>query len=281
MVLASLARSVLTAIAPTPVRAVRVFVAANIAFLGLDIYIAHLANEFAHRTEWAPIVFSAVATPLLVPGALGSTRPVARHLDRVVGLASIVVGVLGMVFHLESGFFEKQTLHDLVYAAPFVAPLSYVGVGLLGLLVHSADAGTPRLGPWVILLALGGFVGNFVLSVLDHAQNGFFHVTEWIPVASAAYAITFLIAFVARPSSVLVRACVVVLGLQVAVALGGAALHVNANLHASAMTSFRDRFVFGAPAFAPLLFANLAVLALIGLWASPTQPQSPGLKTIG
>jgi hypothetical protein len=266
-VVLDLARRVVAATVPTPVRAVRVFVAANIAFLGLDIYIAHLANEFAHRTEWAPVVFSAVATPLLVPGALGSTRRVVRHVDRFLGVAAIVVGVLGMVFHLQSGFFERETLHDLVYAAPFVAPLSYVGVGLLLLLVHSEDASTPRFGRWVVVLALGGFAGNFALSVLDHAQNGFFHATEWIPVAAAAYAVAFLGAAVARPSSALLRACVVVMVVEVAVGLVGAALHVSANLHDPVMSSFRDRFVFGAPAFAPLLFANLALLAFIGLWA--------------
>lgn len=66
----------------------------------------------------------------------------------------------------------------------------------------------------------------------------------------------------------LLRGCVVVMILQMAVGLIGAAFHVDANLGHSAMSSFRDRFVFGAPAFAPLLFANLALLALIGLWAT-------------
>ncbi len=30
--------------------------------------------------------------------------------------------------------------------------------------------------------------------------------------------------------------------------------------------SIRDNFIYGAPVFAPLLFANLAILALIGIW---------------
>lgn len=254
---------------PTPVRAVRMFVAANIGFLGLDIVIAHLANDFARPMEWAPIVFSAVATPLLLPGALGSTRSVLRSVERLVAFGAIVVGVLGMVFHLESGFFEQQTLHDLVYSAPFVAPLSYVGVGLLSLLVHTDDATTPSFGGWVLALALGGFVGNLGLSLLDHAQNGFFRPTEWIPVAGAAYGAAFLAVVVAKapsPPSSLVRACMVVMVLEMLVGGVGAALHVQANLR-SAMATTRDRFVFGAPAFAPLLFANLALLALIGLWA--------------
>ena len=46
---------------------------------------------------------------------------------------------------------------------------------------------------WVIFLALGGFFGNFVLSLTDHASNGFFAKTEWIPVISSALATGFLI----------------------------------------------------------------------------------------
>lgn len=268
--LADLARRVLRAVAPTPLRAVRVFVAANIGFLGVDIVIAHVANDFARRMEWAPVIFSAVATPLLLPGAFGSARPVLRHVERLVAFGAIVVGVLGMIFHLESGFFENQTLRDLVYSAPFVAPLSYVGVGLLGLLVHSEDATTPQFGGWVLLLALGGFVGNLGLSLVDHAQNAFFRPTEWIPVAAAAYAVAFLLLAVAKAPALtapFARACVAVMSVEMVVGLLGAALHVDANVHHSAMSSVRDRFVFGAPAFAPLLFANLALLAIVGLWA--------------
>ena len=262
----------LRALAPTPERAVRLFVAANIGFLGVDIVLAHLANEFARKIEWAPVVFSAVATPLLLPGAFGSARAIFRHVDRIVALGAIVLGVTGMVLHLESRFFAAATLHDLVYSAPFVAPVSYVGVGLLLLLVHSEDASTATFGPWILFLALGGFVGNLALSLLDHAQNGFFHASEWIPVAAAAYAVAFLaLCLVHAPgktSRELFRACVVVMAGEILVGLVGAALHAEANLRHSAMTTMRDWFVFGAPAFAPLLFANLALLSLLGLWAT-------------
>lgn len=278
----------LRAVVPDPLRATRMFVAANMAFLGLDILIAHLANEFAERVEWAPVVFSAIATPLLVPGAVGSPRSAVRHVDRAVGIAAIVVGVLGMVFHLRSSFFAQQTLHALVYSAPFVAPLSYVGVGLLLLLVHTEDATSPRLGSWILFLALGGFVGNFALSLLDHAQNGFFHVTEWIPVVAAAYAIGFVAVAVAtsRPMPrLLLRGTVAAMVLQMGIGVLGAALHVHANAHHASMTSLRDRYVFGAPAFAPLLFANIALLALIGLWAlvsSEGAPRpAPGMPATG
>ncbi|MDB4945924.1 MAG: hypothetical protein JWP97_5458 [Labilithrix sp.] len=251
----------------TPWRAAQLFAASNVAFLGVDIALAHLANDFARRAEWAPLYFSFAATLLLLPGALGFADRLAPTLDRIAGYGSIAVGTVGMIYHLQSGFFAAQTLHDLVYSAPFVAPVAYVGVGLLIVLLRSAEASQPTFGPWLIVLALGGFIGNFALSLLDHAQNGFFHVTEWIPVASAAFAIGFLVVALASPGAIPLRVQLVVMAMQVAVGMAGFVLHVLADVHRPA-AAVVDRFVFGAPAFAPMLFADLATLGAIGLWAS-------------
>lgn len=187
---------------------------------------AHLANELARRVEWAPIVFSAIATPLLVPVALGSERAVFRHVDRLVAIGASPVGVAGMILHHESGFCEKQTLHDLVYSAPFVAPVSYVGVGLLLLLVRSPDADGSAFGPWILALTLVRAPGM---------------------------------------ARAIMRACTVVMILE-----------VGEPRSAPRDDVARDRFVFGAPAFAPLLFANAALLAVIGLGACRrSAPETP------
>jgi hypothetical protein len=251
----------------TPARCVEVFVFANLAFLGLDIAIAHAENRFERRAEWAPVVFSAVATVLLVPTAFGARGRVFRVLDVAVGLGAIAVGLAGMIFHLQSAFFEEQTLANLVYSAPFVAPLAYVGVGLLLLLVRLERAGSPEVAWWTLCLALGGFVGNFGLSLLDHAQNGFFRWTEWIPVVVAAFGTAFLFVAWVRPERAVVRVTYAVLALAAATGVLGFALHVAADWRRPA-AHLEDRFVHGAPPFAPLLFANLALLAALGLWAS-------------
>ena len=75
---------------------------------------------------------------------------------------------------------------------PFAAPLAYTGLGLLLLLDRMVDAADLDWARWVVLLALGGFVGNFVLTLADHAQNGFFHPSEWIGVVAGAVAGGFL-----------------------------------------------------------------------------------------
>jgi hypothetical protein len=119
---------------------------------------------------------------------------------------------------------------------------------------------------WVLLLGLGGVVGNFVFSLTDHAQNGFFHKTEWIPVASSALAVGFLVTIYITPvTRRFLALCGIVLLIQAAVGLLGFFLHNRANLHGPSPKAL-DNFVFGAPALAPMLFPNLALLCGIGLW---------------
>ena len=120
---------------------------------------------------------------------------------------------------------------------------------------------------WVLLLALGGFFGNFVFSLTDHAQNGFFHATEWIPVVSSAFAVGFLLApFLVPVGRGFLRLCAGVLAVQALVGVAGFVLHVSADLREPGTTLF-ERVLAGAPPMAPLLFPNLVVLGLIALWA--------------
>jgi hypothetical protein len=171
------------------------------------------------------------------------------------------------VFHLRSHFFETQTLQNLVYTAPFAAPLAYTGLGLVLILNRTVSDRLLDWSRWIVLLAMGGFVGNFVLSLADHAQNDFFAPGEWIPVVSAALAVGFLLVVALRPHDARLRhGTWAVMGLQMIVGLIGFGLHVSANLSRPGTTLW-EQFVYGAPAMAPMLFADLAILALLGLWA--------------
>jgi hypothetical protein len=292
-----------------PVAYAELFALANLAFLGVDIALAHAVNQFRHPGEWLPLYYSAGATVVLLlsqllcgyrPGpdwsvGLGCPRPIRRRLagwlGALVGWSAIFLGVMGLIFHLKSQFFELQTLKSLVYAAPFAAPLAYTGIGLLILLNRMVDARSPEWGWWVVVLAMFGFAGNFVLCLTDHAQNGFFHVTEWIGVIAAAYTMAALVAVMVEPESKPVRWFAgAVLGAAGAVGLLGAALHLMGNLQVDsvgevyrliasgawreplASGSVPGAFLYGAPSFAPLLFTNLAVLAAIGLVSMPHVP---------
>jgi hypothetical protein len=263
-----------------PLAWAELFAVSNLAFLAVDIALAHSANAFENPAEWIPVFFSAAVTPLLMfamllgggpepslAGQFAGRRRLARWLGLLAGWCSIAVGVAGLIWHLDSDFFQAMTLKNLVYTAPFSAPLAYTGLGLLLILNRMLDARTVDWARWVGLLAAGGFAGNFVLCLADHAQNGFFLWSEWTGVVAGAVAFGFLIAVVVVPDNrPLIGLCALIMLAQVVVALVGFVLHGWGNLGASS-PSMTNRFVYGAPIFAPLLFADLALLAVLGLWA--------------
>jgi hypothetical protein len=268
----------------SPLLWVEWFLVANIAFLAVDVFLAHAVNAFEHRAEWIPVFFSVAATFLLLLAMLvGGSNPalagrqgtgavrwrqrLARGIGLVVGWGSILVGIAGLLWHLDGDFFQQQTIKNLVYTAPFAAPLAYTGLGLLLILDRMVDAQSLEWSRWVILLAAGGFGGNFVLSLADHAQNGFFYPSEWIGVVAAAVACGFLLALVAVPDNPsLVAMNLALMVIEMVVGLVGFYLHGRGNLSHQA-GSLWDRFIYGAPIFAPLLFADLALLAVLGCWA--------------
>lgn len=259
-----------------PVLLLELFVVVNYAFLVADAWLAHAFNAFARDVEWVPVVFSAVAA--LVLGAnlalarrrSGEGRAFLRGGGRVAGFlvggASIVVGVAGLVFHLESHFFRELTLRSLVYSAPFAAPLAFAGLGFLVLLNRMVPPEGREWAAWILLLACGGFLGNFALSLADHAQNGFFHATEWIPVAVAALATSHLLVLLLRtPGQGFLRVCWGILGLSALTGALGFWFHLQPVLE-EAGRPLAQRVVYGAPIFAPLLFPNLSLLAALGVW---------------
>ena len=246
------------------------FVLANFAFLVADVFLAHSVNSFRHHAEWIPFVFSAAATILLIPVAAREDWAIrgsyTRRAGLVVGLASVAVGIAGVTYHLQSQFFSQWTIRSLVYTAPFAAPLAYSGLGFLLLLNRMVPSDSEEWDRWVVFLALCGFLGVFVLALCDHAQNGFFHASEWWPVIASALAVGFLAVALFETRAAFLGACFGVLALGAAVGLAGFFLHVEADVNGLSSSLF-ENFVHGAPAFAPLLFIDLGLLAVIGLSA--------------
>ena len=163
------------------------FLVANVAFLAVDIYSGARGQRLrATGPNGSRSAFSMAGTLLLlgamaiggalpaIPGAPVSRprcKQAARAIGLLVGWGSIVVGIAGLLWHLNAQFFQEQTLKNLVYTAPFAVPLAYTGLGLLLILDRMVDDRTLEWSRWVILLAAGGFAGNFVLSLADHAKR--------------------------------------------------------------------------------------------------------------
>ncbi len=250
---------------------IELFVTTNLAILAADIYIAHSVNHFRKAAEYIPLYFS-IGAPVVLAVTIvlrWMWRVLApwRDIGYLVGWLSVLVGLGGVLYHLESRFFLDRTLKSLTYAAPFAAPLSYTGLGFLLLMNRMVGARTAEWARWVIFLSLGGFFGNFVLSLTDHASNGFFAKTEWIPVISSALATGFLIVpLVLTVTRRFMDVCLIVMLTQALVGVLGFWFHIQANLVGPGSSLF-DRLVNGAPPMAPLLFPNLVGLALIGIWA--------------
>ena len=247
---------------------IEAFAILNIGFLTFDIFLAHSVNQFRNPAEYVPFFFSASAPVVLIVALwFRNGRPgIWKFLGYVVGWLAIVIGLTGVILHLQSQFFYERTLRSLTYSAPFAAPLAYTGLGFLLIMNRMVDSESIEWARWVLLFTLGGFVGNFTFSVADHAQNGFFFPLEWVPVAASALAIGFLaVPLIMQVSRVFIELCAALLLLEAAVGLWGFVLHTDANLHGPSVHAF-DNFVNGAPPMAPLLFPNLMVLGIIALW---------------
>ncbi len=237
---------------------VELFATANLGILAADIYIAHSVNQFAVKAEYIPLYFSVAAAAALglavVLGWVGHMRRTWRLTGTIIGWTAIIVGLVGVLYHLDCRFFAERTLKSITYAAPFAAPLSYAGLGFLLLLNRMVAPRTMDWARWIIFLAMGGFFGNFVLSLTDHAENGFFLHTEWIPVLSSAFAVGFLtVPLITRVTRRYLDFCLLVMLVQALVGLLGFWFHLRANLVEPGHTLF-EKLVNGAPPMAPLLF---------------------------
>jgi hypothetical protein len=247
---------------------VELFVLFNFAGLVVDIFLAHSENHFRRESEYVPLYFSIIATAVLavVLPLRKSVPAVWRDVGHLIGWSAVAVGLTGVILHLDSQFFYERTIRSLTYAAPFAAPLAYTGLGLLLIVNRLAGPDAIEWAQWVLLLAVGGFVGNFVFSLTDHAQNGFFNPVEWLPVLTSAFAIGFLLVpFMVRTDAAYLKLCALFLLVQAIVGLVGFGFHAASDLRQPAPTLF-EKILSGAPPMAPLLFPNLVVLALIALW---------------
>jgi len=251
-----------------PVLWVEGFVTLNVAFLTFDIFLAHSVNQFRRPAEYIPLIYSAIAPCVLVV-ALGQRRRrrvLWVTLGQLVGWSAILVGLAGVLLHLQSHFFLERTLRSLTYSAPFAAPLAYAGLGFLLVVNRMVDADSVEWAQWVVFFALGGFFGNFVFSLTDHAQNGFFRSVEWVPVVASAFAVGFLVVPLVTPvSKRFIELSAAILMLEAVVGVWGFLLHAGSNLRGPSIHMF-DNFIYGAAPIAPLLFPNLMLLGTIGLW---------------
>jgi len=265
-------------------------VALNLAFLGLDIYLAHAMNGTIRPYEMIPIVFGPVAgLILLLAGGISlRRRTTAILLAFAVLAASIVVGLLGAYFHIARAIppsgpgTPDVTLALLVFAPPILGPLTFSLVGVLGVIAATVedppDSGrmvVPGLFSWRVpfsktrqyCLWVGlGILATLLSSVLDHGRFNFENRWVWLPTLVGVFATVAMITygFLEKPGR---SDTLTVIGAMIAlivVGVIGFLLHLESGL-ATRNVIVPERFLRGAPILAPMLFADMGTLGLIAL----------------
>ncbi|HUN82517.1 MAG TPA: hypothetical protein VMV81_13515 [Phycisphaerae bacterium] len=273
------------------------FAAANLGFLSLDVAIAHSVNGFVPVYEWIPVFLPPVGA--ITAGWLGLSRQPSAGLKVahvLTMLASLLVGLLGLAFHLKAMIAPGGAIswNWIVFSAPVIAPLSFAGVGLVGLfgivdespqnpgvlsLMNAVTVKAPLSKTQHLLLFVGlGFAGAAATSFLDHAQYGY-RVYEWIPIILGIFATIVVLgrAFVRRSSRVddLIYLWTMIAAILVGVL--GFAFHLSHDLADSGALSLERMRAF-APIFAPFLFSDLGILGLlVVVETSEDPPEVPAI----
>jgi hypothetical protein len=263
-------------------------VAVNLIALGADTLLAHWIDRTIKVYEWIPIIHGPI-TGLFVLWFVFRPRPTRAEivLYLLVILSAVAVGVLGTAFHwqralLARGAASPGFLQWLIFAPPATAPLSFAGVGLLGLMatLHEEPRDSGRLTLWglvhlrapisktrLLLWIVGlGYAGATASAVLDHARRSFENPSVWIAVAAGIFAtvVTLGMANAREPSH---GDHVVHFWTQVvlaAVGILGLGMHLSADLSGTGELNL-ERLINHAPPFAPLLFTNLAFIGIISV----------------
>jgi len=268
-----------------------IFAAFNLAFLVVDVAIAHSINSFRPVYEWIPVIaaWPGVATCLaLAIQQQPSDR--LRLFHQAAMLLNIVVGVLGTVFHLRAVIPPTGgwAWAWIAFGAPVLAPLSFAGAALVGLVASWSEVPghpgflniTGRLqirAPlsrtqhllWFVAL---GFAGAALMSFQDHGQYGY-TLWEWIPIATGFFA-TFVVIGRAwnprhhKPDELTYLWTMI---LAIVVGIAGIAFHLSKDLADSGAVSLERMRAF-APIFAPGLFSDLGILGLIVALRETNEP---------
>ncbi len=281
--------------------AILLVAAVNQIFLGIDIYLAHLADQKIQPNEWIPVIFGPTAGALLLVAGLVALwrRTPAAILATVVFGASVVVGLLGIYFHLIRAALPagpityRLTTRLLVWGPPFLGPLMFVLVALFGISAawreDPPDSGRLRLfGTVRVRLPLRKVDVYFLLvgstamvatisAVFDHARTGWENANLWIPtvVGVLVSIICYAMAIVRRPRWGDLAIYVGAMGLMAVTGLLGVWFHFQDNVTSRGLI-VAERFIRGAPIMAPLLYANVALFGIAVLFRPPTVAPTPG-----
>jgi hypothetical protein len=269
-------------------QAMLLMLALNELLLGVETYLAHIISGTIMPKEWIPIIFGPTAgIALLLTGLMAiHRRTLATVIASLIYLLSIVVGLLGVYFHLIRAvlpfapFAESVSIPLFVWAPPILGPLTFALVGLMGISAvwyeAPADSGSltllggrrlqlPYSKTTAFFFMVGlGTLATVISSVLDHARTNFENPWLWLPTGLGIFGtvVALVLGVIGNPRRSDIVTYVVAMVLLVLVGVLGVALHIVRNL-ALENAIVVERFLRGAPFLAPMLFADMGALGLI------------------
>jgi hypothetical membrane protein len=269
-------------------QAMLLMLALNELLLGLETYLAHSTSGTIMPKEWIPIIFGPVAGILLILAGLLAirNRSLAAIIASLIYLASIVVGLLGMSFHLMRAILplapigERVSVPLAVWAPPILGPLTFALVGWLGLsavwMETPPDSGRLSLlagkklslpfsktNAFFFMVGLG-CLATVISSVLDHARTNFENPWLWLPTGIGVFGtvVALTLGAMTKPRRTDLLTFIIAMLLLVLVGVLGVVLHILRNL-ALENAIVVERFLRGAPFLAPMLFSDMGTLGLV------------------
>ncbi len=272
-------------------QAMLLMLAFNELLLGVETFLAHSISGTIMPKEWIPIIFGPTAgICLFLAGLLAiPRRSLATVIATIIYLASIVVGLLGIYFHLIRAVLpyaplgERVSIPLFVWAPPILGPLTFALVGIMGIsavwMEYPPDSGVLTLfgrrklrmpysktSAFFFMVGLGT-LATVISSVLDHARTNFENPWLWLPTGIGIFGTVaaLVLGALSTPRRSDLMIYVVAMVLLVLVGMTGVVLHILNNL-AQENAIVVERFVRGAPFLAPMLFSDMGVLGLVILF---------------
>lgn len=260
-----------------------IFCGLSIGLMAPEIYLVHSITDFSFKSQYWPLFYSMIAGPLIIIITLGKKSMLPelwRFFLELIFWLGALLGIIGLIYHAEI-VVSKPSMQTLVYSAPVLAPLAYTGIPLFGIAIielsfdHGKKYATMRPNVLLFITAMG-FAFNVITASLDHAQNGFHSVFEWVPVIISTVAASwfFLLSFNRTISSLEKDLSIGIIIVQFIVAGLGMLLH-GLSVQGSWKMDALNSIIYEAPILAP---AVLAIVALFGLLAT-FDPQTEARQT--
>ncbi len=274
---------------------VLLMMAISLALTGVETYITHSAGSAFLARAWIPVVFGPLAGVMLAIACLVAARShtAASVIATVTLLASIVVGLLGTVYHLEFGLRPdappgyRVSLSLLGVAPPILGPMMFVLFGVLGISAAWRED-PPESGilsitrRWRLRLPYSKTRAYFfcvgtaalisVISVaLDHSNLHFARPSLLAPVVVGVFGTTvaMTLGILERPGLGDYRAYVLAMVLLIIVGVVGAVFHFESDLVGQTQL-VAERLLRGRPIMAPLLLSAVGTMGLLVL-LDPTE----------